>query len=144
MRQTTVLIRSTIEENSRVRVYWRWAVPSKSWSRARGFRAFSRVARTMTLTGASRANCSKTSPRSMGVASPESGYLQVQRQVSRNIGPPTQGWGRGLRLGHHRGPALRELPHRRSLAEAVPGRGNRGADREETRPSLSFLGRLSR
>src|SRR5512135_1123146 len=92
MRQTTVLIRSTIEENSRVRVYWRWAVPSKSWSRARGFRAFSRVARTMTLTGASRANCSKTSPRSMGVASPESGYLQVQRQVSRNIGPPTQGW----------------------------------------------------
>src|SRR3982750_3981535 len=91
MRQTTVLIRSTTEENSRVRGYWRWAVSSKSWSRARGVRAFSRVARTMTLTGASRANCSKTSPRSMGVASPESGYLQVERQVSRNIGPPIQG-----------------------------------------------------
>src|SRR5512135_164299 len=91
MRQTTVLIRSTIEENSRVRVYWRWAVSSKSWSRTRGLRAFSRVARTMTLTGASRANCSKTSPRSIVVASLGSGYLQVQRQVSRNIGPPTQG-----------------------------------------------------
>src|SRR3954470_13191504 len=67
MRQTTVLIRSTIEENNRVRVYWRWAVSSKSWSRARGFRAFSRVARTMTQTGASRANCSKTSSQSMVV-----------------------------------------------------------------------------
>src|SRR3954469_10755706 len=102
MRQTTVLIRSTTEEGSRVRVYWRWAVSSKSWSGARGLRAFSRVARTMTLTGASWANCSKTSPRSMGVASPESGYLQVERQVSRNIGPPIQGWVERVELGNPR------------------------------------------
>ena len=79
MRQTTVLMRSTIEENNRVRVYWRWAVSSKSWSRARGLRAFSRVARTMTLIGASRANCSKRSLQSMVVASPRRNYLQVKR-----------------------------------------------------------------
>src|SRR3954469_17852534 len=104
MRQTTRLIRSTTEENKSVRVYWRWAVASKSWSRAWGWRAFSRVARTMTLTGASWAKSSKTSPRSMVVASLENGYLQVQRQVSRNISPPTQGWAWGLRgvRGHHR------------------------------------------
>src|SRR5512135_320771 len=46
--------------------------------------------------------------------------------------------GRGLLVGHHRGPALLQLPHRRSLAPAVPGRGDRRAHRKAAWPPLSL------
>src|SRR3954467_3833469 len=63
--QTTVLIRSTTVENSRVRVYCRSATSSNRASMALGSRACSRAARAMTVTGLCAANRSKMSSRTM-------------------------------------------------------------------------------
>src|SRR3954447_4243659 len=63
--QTTVLIRSTTVENSRVRVYCRSATSSNRASMALGSRACSRAARAMTVTGLWAANRSKMSSRTM-------------------------------------------------------------------------------
>src|SRR4051794_24212232 len=67
MRQTTRLIRSTIEEKRSRLVYCLSATCSKSWSTSLGLRAFSMTPRAMTESGESWANRSKTSPRIIAV-----------------------------------------------------------------------------
>src|SRR5512135_31718 len=62
---TTDPIRSTTEENSRVRVYCRSAVCSNRASIAWGERVCSKAARAMTVTGLCWANRSKISSRTM-------------------------------------------------------------------------------
>src|SRR5271157_3065702 len=75
MRLTTKPIRSTTEEKRRVRVYCRSATFSNNSSTDCGESVFSRRARTMTGTGLSWANRSKTSLSSIRVASMQSDSL---------------------------------------------------------------------
>src|SRR5260370_38217131 len=62
MRQTTTLIKSTIEEKRSFLVYWRSATSSKSWSATVGLRTVSKRPRAITVSGVFWANRSKTSP----------------------------------------------------------------------------------
>ncbi len=71
MRQTTTLIKSTIEEKRSFLVYCRSATSSNSWSITVGLRAFSMTACAITDSGESWANRSKMSPRIIAVASLE-------------------------------------------------------------------------
>src|SRR5512135_3084373 len=92
MRQTTRLIRSTIEENRSCLVYCLSATSSKSWSTTWGLRAFSRTPRAITDSGESWANRSKTSPRIIAVASLEGCELRAWRQLNSHIRSPLKGW----------------------------------------------------
>src|SRR5436309_6067705 len=62
---TTRLIRSTTEENSKLRVYWVWACCWNNWSSAAAVKACSTVARAMTLRGLSARNGVKICSSSM-------------------------------------------------------------------------------
>ena len=72
MRLTTKPIRSTTEEKRSVRVYWSSAAFANDWSKNRGESVFSRRPRTMSQTGLSWTNGSKTSLSSIRVASLQS------------------------------------------------------------------------
>src|SRR4051794_21369920 len=73
MRQTTRLIRSTIEEKRSFLVYCRSATSSNSWSMTVGLRAFSRTPWAITDSGEFTVNRSKTSLRIIAIASQKKG-----------------------------------------------------------------------